>query len=277
MCTACATPDGVCAECAARLSDPYQLQRTFDVVAAMLAGGRLFAAALPGIVLFSLLDVCFSTVLHLLNTTGDVREFNTQHPLMWLAIFGVLGAILKTLPAQTSLALIVARAERVELTNFSALREGLVAWPRTVWAMLRWYLQVSLGTAFFVIPGLWLIVRLVYAPIAAFRVRKEDPLEVSHETLSGRFAEGLVVAVLGYGSSMLLIIVMTLFSTLVKAQGTAIAWPQFVSWFIVALFTNGLLNAFFYAAFMMSTHGSGRALEPMAWHTRPPRAQPSQS
>ena len=89
---------------------------------------------------------------------------------------------------------------------------------------------------------------------------------------------GRTVAVLGYGSSLVVAVVTGIVTALLKTQPPTVAWSaQVASWFLVAFFTNGLLNAFFYASFMMSTHGRGHALEPMAWHTKPSRPQPSQS
>ena len=239
----------------------------------MLAGGRLAVAVLPGLVVFSLLDVAFSAAMQLATTSFEARS-----SMVRLMFLGLVGALLKIVPIQASLALIVAKSERTPLTTFSALREALAVWPRSAWAMVRWFLQIGIGCLVFLIPGLWFSVRLMYGQIAALRVKSDDPLEVSHETLTGHFLEGLITAVLGYGSSTMLALVTGVVAVVLRGQSPIITWSaHLVSWSVLALFANGLLNGFFYAAFVMTTYGSGRTLEPMAWHTSPSRVQPSQS
>lgn len=276
MCVECAKPSGFCTACEPLALDPYGLARAFDVVAAMLAAGRMFRASFSSLLAIALFDTGIELAGRkaLGNLTGVLEQF----PLVTLFAMGMVMQLFRVVPSQASFAILAARGEGRTLGLGHALWESLLVWPRAVSAAIRAQLWTALGLFLFFIPGVWLAVRQLYAQVAAFRTREDDPLEVSHDVLSGRFLQGVVAAVAGYGTLAVVFTVASAVDLVVRGHQTPLAWGlQLSARFISSVMSMGFINAFFYASFMMTAHGAGYALKPVPWRDEPPLDQRSQS
>ncbi len=255
------------------VGDPYRLARPFNLFEAIPTALRIVWAELPRAMLLTLIFSFPAAVIQLVVGQGDdLRTVGNS-----VRASGFYELFIGTIGAQAVLALFIARGEGRVITLGQAMSEAMNNWGRAAGAIFRANLWILLFTLLLVIPGVWQAVMLLYARVAALRVRNGDALEASRQLVRGRFWPSFWVGAISFGMALGGIVFSIAAVTMMEALNAPPLATEFVSDVLTRLGGDVLSPALVYVAFVTLNVSAGTPVEPMRWNRELPYRQRNQS
>lgn len=217
------------------------------------SGFSLYRHSLKGTFVFAFLSALVSA------PAGRIVQPAPGEPID----FGLLGVVwIVTLVLSVLLwTPIVAKIDAVqhgeELTAGDAVAVSLRRFPVVLGVVVLFSLAVGVGFALFLIPGIYLVVAFVFAPVAAITERKGvlDSFKYSFELVRGRWwRTAVLLTIIGIVGIVLYVLVGVVIGVIVAVGGFAqIDALEGVPWqvdFVIAPLIAALMTPLFYALLM---------------------------